>query len=148
MRITAAAVFLLAAIHAEAANLLANPGFESNNGHAVPVGWTRIAPPNVQPFGNYWIEGTMAPKAGQFYRKQWGASYVAGATKIAGIGQDFSSAPGSVYQAGGWFFTRGSDVLGPDCATWLEAAFLDASTNLLDRFARFERRLFHRHPSF
>ena len=129
-----AAALLFAASHTHAGNLLVNPGFEANSGHAIPVRWTRFAPPNAQPFGNYWIEGNVPPHSGGLYWKEWGASYAAGVTNVAGIYQDFSSAPGSAYQASGWFYTRSNDVLGPDCVVWVEVSFLGASTNLLALF--------------
>jgi hypothetical protein len=129
-----AAGFLLAATLSRGDNLLVNLSFEANSGHNLPVGWTRFAPPNAQTFGNYWIEGNVPPHSGTLYWKEWGASYVDGLTNVAGIYQDFSSSPGSVYQASGWFFTRSNDLLGADCAVWLEVSFLDASTNLLALF--------------
>src|SRR5256885_1214374 len=101
-----------------AANLLVNPGFEQNSGHVLPVGWTRFAPTNAQPFGNYWVEAGVPPHSGSLYFKEWGAAYDATITNVAGLFQDFSSAPGSTYQAGGWMYTRGSDVLAPDCYVW------------------------------
>lgn len=112
-------------------NLLANPSFDANSGHAIPVGWTRFAPPTAQPFGNYWIEGAVPPHSGSLYWKQWGAVYDAAVSNVAGLYQDLGSAPGSIYQAGGWFYTKSGDVLGANCRTWVEVAFLGASTNLL-----------------
>jgi hypothetical protein len=112
-----------------ATNLLVNPGFESNSGHVIPVGWTRFAPTNAQSGGNYWIE---APAhSGAVSWKQWGAAYAAGQTNVAGLSQSFNSAPGSVYQASGWMYTKSSDTLAPDCMTWLEVSFLGGSSNLL-----------------
>jgi hypothetical protein len=134
MPLALAAGFLLAATWTRADNLLVNPGFEANSGHAIPVGWTRFAPPNAQPAGNYWIESKVPAHSGALYWKEWGASYENGITNVAGIYQDFSSAPGSVYQASGWLFTSSSDLLGPDCVVWLEVSFLDANTNLLALF--------------
>jgi hypothetical protein len=78
-----AGAFLLASSRADAGNLLVNPGFEANSGHALPVGWTRFAPPNAQVFGNYWIESTAPPHSGMLYWKEWGASYAGGATNVA-----------------------------------------------------------------
>src|SRR5260370_30198879 len=41
----------------QAANLLVNPGFEANSGHAIPNGWTYFSPPEPPTyFGDYWIE--------------------------------------------------------------------------------------------
>jgi hypothetical protein len=125
----AAGLVLAAGPAGAATNLLVNPGFESNSGHVIPVGWTRFAPTNAQSGGNYWIE---APAhSGAVGWKQWGAAYAAGQTNVAGLSQSFNSAPGSVYQASGWMYTKSSDTLAPDCMTWLEVSFLGASSNLL-----------------
>ena len=125
-----AAALLLTAKPAQAANLLLNPSFEQNSGRNVPTAWTRFAPPTAQVPPNLWIEGNVAPQQGLLYFKEWGACYN-GTNNAAGIYQDFSSAPGSTYQASGWFFTRGSDVLGTDCYVWIEVLFLGSSSNLL-----------------
>src|SRR5437879_7034514 len=125
------AALVFCARPAQAANLLVNPGFESNSGHAIPVGWTRFAPPTAQPAGNYWIESvTNIAHSGILYFKEWGAAYN-GTNNVAGIYQDLSSAPGSTFQASGWFYTKSTDVLGADCYVWMEVSFLGASTNLL-----------------
>src|SRR6266481_9215529 len=122
--------FMLAPRQSQAANLLINPGFETNqNAHVIPQGWTRFAPPTAQGFGNYWCEGAVPAHSGVSYFKEWGACYNT-TNNVAGIYQDFSSAPGSVYTANGWFYT-GSDTLGADCATWFQVEFLGASSNLL-----------------
>src|ERR1017187_2644274 len=105
------------------AALLANPSFENNSGHTIPVGWTRFAPPTAQVAGNYWIEGNVTPQAGSLYFKEWGACYN-GTNNAAGIYQDLSSSPGSTYQASGWLFTRGTDALGTDCYVWIEVSFI------------------------
>src|SRR5437762_6876755 len=97
---------LLSSFSVRAANLLVNPGFEANNGHAVPIGWTRFAPPTAQSFGNYWVEqsnATVSAHSGLFYFKEWGASYNT-TNNVAGLYQDFSGAPGSVFNANGWFY--------------------------------------------
>lgn len=113
-------------------NLLVNPSFEQNSGRAVPTGWTRFAPPNAQTPPNLWIEAKVPPQSGSLYFKEWGASYSAQPTNIAGIYQDLSSAPGSTYQASGWFYTdTGNETLGPDCYVWIEISFLGGSSNLL-----------------
>jgi hypothetical protein len=114
-------------------NLLVNPSFESNSGHVLPVGWTYFSPPPPPDyFGDYWIERAVPAHAGTLYWKQWGALYLNPPTNnVAGIYQEFSSAPGSIYQASGWFYTGSSDLLGPDCTSWIEVSFLGASSNLL-----------------
>lgn len=122
-----------------AASLLVNPGFESGGGHVpyVPgvhpaLGWTYFSPPEPTNYsGDYWVEGKVTPHSGAAYYKEWGALYIPSVNNVAGIFQDFSSAPGSVFQASGWFYTQGSDVMGADCFTWLQVEFLGANTNLL-----------------
>jgi hypothetical protein len=127
-----AAALLLPAKPAQAANLLENPGCEQDSfRRAVPTGWTRFAPPTAQVPPNLWILGNEAPPhTGALCYKEWGACYN-GTNNAAGIYQDFSAAPGSTYQASGWLYTRGSDVLGTDCYLWIEVSFLGSSGNLL-----------------
>ena len=126
-----AAALLLSAKPAQAANLLANPSFESNSGHTLPVGWTRFAPPGAA--ANYWIEGNVPPHSGVLYWKEWSALNSSSVTNVAGIYQDFDSAPGSAYQASGWIYSDSHDNggLGADGVVWLEVSFLGASSNLL-----------------
>ncbi len=132
-----AAALMVGARPAHASNLLVNPSFEGNSGHAVATGWTYFSPPTPPGyFGDYWVEGNVPthspPSSGTLYWKEWGALYLPAPTNnVAGIFQDFSSAPGSSYQASGWLFTRGSDLLGPDCQVWIEVSFLGASSNVL-----------------
>ena len=130
-----AGILLAAATRARAGNLLVNPGFEANSGHVVAQGWTYFSPPPPAGyFGDYWVEGNAPPHSGSLYWKEWGALYLPAPTNnVAGIYQDFSSAPGSVYQASGWLYTISSDGggLGPDCVTWIEVSFLGSSSNLL-----------------
>ena len=125
---TVGLVLIANSVHA--ANLLVNPSFEQNpSTHAIPLGWTRFAPPTAEVGGNYWIEGPEAQDGSQHF-KEWGACYN-GTNNAAGIYQEFSSAPGSSYQASGWCYTRSSDLLGADCRTWSEVSFLGASSNVL-----------------
>jgi len=124
--------WMLATSPAQAGNLLINPSFEAANGHVVATGWTYFSPPTPPGyFGDYWVDNAVPAHSGTFYWKQWGALYLPTPTNnVAGISQTFSSAPGSVYLAGGWFYTSAGDVLGPNSLTWLEVAFLDGSSNL------------------
>jgi hypothetical protein len=126
-----AAGLLLTASQAQAANLLVNPGFDqiALPHPAIPSGWTRFAPPTAQAYGNYANEGNSTNQSGSLHFKEWGACYN-GTNNAAGIYQDLSSAPGSTYQASGWFFT-GADTLGADCYVWIEVSFLGSSNNLL-----------------
>jgi hypothetical protein len=120
-------------------NLLVNPSFESNSGHVAyspgvqpATGWTYFSPPEPSTyFGDYWVESAIPAHSGTLYWKEWGALYTPGVNNVAGIYQDFSAAPGSVYQASGWFYTRGNDTIGAGCYTWLQVDFFGAKTNLL-----------------
>src|SRR6266516_1403437 len=66
------------AVSTRAANLLVNPSFNSNSGHALPTGWTYFSPPTPPGyFGDYWVEGNVPthspPSSGTLYWKEWGA---------------------------------------------------------------------------
>ena len=126
---------VLAAGPAQAINLLVNPGFEANSGNSTPpIGWTYFAPPTLGAgVKDYYVENHAGiPHSGTLYWKEWGALYAAPPiNNVAGIYQIFSSAPGATYQASGWFFTSAGDTLGADCVTWIEVAFLGASSNVL-----------------
>ncbi|PWU10595.1 MAG: hypothetical protein C5B50_25345 [Verrucomicrobia bacterium] len=136
-----ATMVLAVAGQALAANILNNPSFEQNSGHAIPVGWTRFAPPTAaiyQPFGNYWIEDSFSSAncvgdpahSGTWFWKEWNACYD-GTNNVAGLRQVLSSSPGSIYQASGWFFVSPCDVMGASSFAWVEVAFLGANTNIL-----------------
>jgi hypothetical protein len=140
-----AAAVVLAASPAQASNLLVNPGFESPpSGHAtygqtVATGWTYFSPPPPTGyFGDYWVVGPtdygVSAHSGTYFWKEWGALYTTAPTNnVAGIYQTFGSSPGSIYQASGWFNSSINDGggLGPDCVTWIQVEFLNASTNVL-----------------
>jgi hypothetical protein len=130
------AALALCAGPAQAANLLLNPDFElPPQGNVVPTDWTYFAPPNtfVQ---DYWIVNSNSvncnhfpPQSGLYYWKQWFVHN--GTNNVAGLYQTFSSTPGAIYTAGGWFATGSCDQLDPDCATWAQVEFLDSHTNLV-----------------
>jgi hypothetical protein len=123
----------------QAGNILLNTNFSENSGQNIPTGWTYFKPPTVpKSTKDYWIGGAPTPGfaatalSGTQYWKEWGAGYFAAPlNNVAGIYQTFSSSPGSVYQASGWFYTSSSDLLGADCFLWMDVSFLDASSNLL-----------------
>jgi hypothetical protein len=135
LALLAMAAVLMLTTGVRAANLLVNPGFEANSGHVIPSGWTRFAPPTAQVYGNYATEGIVTNQAGSTHYKEWGACYN-GTNNAAGIYQDLGSAPGSTYQASGWFFSDIGDGggLGPNCYVWIEVSFLGSSSNLLALF--------------
>ncbi len=122
---------LLAGRSTEAANLLANPSFESPpNGNTIPTGWNRFSPPTTRK--DYWVENLPAvAHSGTYYWKQWDATY--SGTNVAGIYEDFSTSPGSTFQASGWFYTYSGDAggLGSGQFTWVEVSFLGSSNNVL-----------------
>jgi len=127
-----AASLVLAAVPTRASNILINPGFEANSGHVLAAGWTYFSPPPPPGyFGDYWVDNAVPAHSGTYYWKEWGALYNAAVSNVAGIYQTFSSAPGSTYQASGWFYTSSSDILGAQCVTWIQVEFLDAGSNLL-----------------
>jgi len=136
-------VLLLAfaiALPAFGSNLLINPGFEAaGNAHVAyspgvqpATGWTYYSPPEPQNYyGDYAIENKVAAHSGAQYWKEWGALYNPGVNNVAGIYQNFSAAPGSVFEASGWFYTSGTDPIGSGARTWLQVEFYGASSNLL-----------------
>ncbi len=134
-----AAALALAASPAQAVtNILVNPCFNENSGRFVPTGWTLFLPPEPgNPHTNdYWIEGNEAvANCGTLYWKEWGAGYFSAPTNnVAGIYQEFSSLPGSVYQASGWFYIKPTDDMGSptfNSYVWIDVSFLDAGGGLL-----------------
>jgi hypothetical protein len=137
------AAVALPASPAQAANLLVNPSFETPPGNAqvVATGWTYFAPPTLgASVKDYWVANQtsgngMPPESGTYFWKEWGALYaLPPVNNVAGIYQTFSSAAGAIYQASGWLSTSASDVLGADNVTWIEVAFLGASSNVLALF--------------
>jgi hypothetical protein len=129
-------ILLLAGTRAYASNLLVNPGFETApSGHTVPAGWTYYSAPTPPGyFGDYWVEQGARAHSGTFYWKQWDALNNSLVTDVAGIYQTFSSAPGSTYQASGWFYAPANDLMSADCRLWVEVSFLDAATNAIALF--------------
>lgn len=125
-----------------ASNLLVNPSFESSSGHATyalgvqpATGWTYFSPPVPSTYyGDYWVDNAVPAHSGKFYWKEWGALYSTAVNNVSGIYQDFSAAPGSVFQANAWFYINGQDALGTGNRTWLQVEFYGASTNLLTVF--------------
>jgi hypothetical protein len=144
IRLALAATLALAASAAQAGNILVNTNFGENSGQAVATGWTYFKPPTVPASTkDYWIGGYptggfyATPLSGTQYWKEWGAGYFQAPTNnVAGVYQEFSSTPGSVYEASGWFYTSSSDGGGLGSPTfasyvWIDVSFLDASGKLL-----------------
>jgi hypothetical protein len=141
-----AAALVLAASPAGADNILVNTNFAkpAGGGQTIPTGWTLFLPPEPgNPHTNdYWIGGPptggfyATPLSGTQYWKEWGAGYFLAVNNVAGIYEEFGSAPGSVYQASGWFYSASSDDGGLGSPTynshvWIDVSFLDVHSNLL-----------------
>jgi hypothetical protein len=134
-----AAALALAAKPVQAVNILLNTNFSLNSGQNVAVDWTYYEDPTVPSYAHdYWIGGPptggffATPLSGTQYWKQWGAGYFNSPTNnVSGIYQEFSSSPGSIYQASGWFYTSSSDLLASGNYVWIDVSFLDASGDLL-----------------
>jgi beta-glucanase (GH16 family) len=117
----AALVVFLFAGEIHAANILANPGFESGSLSS----WTTFGANNSIQSGGSGAHG------GTSYYKVYG-QFIA-ATNYTGSYQDIPSAPSNPYTADGWAYTLYSDgggIHGKD-TIWLEVSFRDASFNAL-----------------
>jgi hypothetical protein len=143
--VLAGALFLGASPAQAQPNILVNPCFGENSGNKVPTGWTLfLSPLSLTTKGDdgqyhtndYWIEGNEAvPNCGTEYWKEWGAGYFPVPTNnVAGIYQEFGSAPGNTYQASGYFYTKPGDDLGSptfNSYVWMDVSFLGAGGSLL-----------------
>jgi hypothetical protein len=113
----------------QAGNILVNPGFEADGNHGSG------APITAWKFSNgdtFWINVDSYAHSGANYYKVWGQFN--SAANYNAVWQDNSSLPSSTYQASGWLFTLGTDIVwsgdGLNYA-WLEVSFRDASDNIL-----------------
>jgi len=134
---------VLAALPAQAVNILVNPSFETPPyGHlSYPPaynGWTYFSPPEpLGYFGDYWVVtgndggNGIYPHSGNYIWKEWYALSSRATNNVGGIYQTFNSAPGNTYQASGWFNIYSGDAAGPNGYIWLQVEFLDSSSNLL-----------------
>jgi len=109
----------------EAADLLSNPGFESDT-----PGQTGSLP-GWQAYGaNDYSETNIAiAHSGTNYFKVYQAFN--GTLNYDGIYQDYISGPGAVYAANGWAYTAANDVLAGENVAWIEVTFRDAYANVL-----------------
>ena len=107
---------------AHAANILSNPGFESNL-----TGWQTYNPNNYAISDGHARTGTTCYKVyGQFSTSD----------NYTGLYQEIPAAPGNVYTADGWGFSLSADgggIHGQD-EFWLEVTFRDAGANALALF--------------
>jgi len=112
-------------VNGTAANLLSNPGFESD------LGGQSGSLPGWQTYGanTYSLtDGTVA-HSGTNYFKVYQAFN--GVVNQNGIYQDYISGPGATYTADGWAYTAASDALAGQNVAWVEVTFRDASANIL-----------------
>jgi beta-glucanase (GH16 family) len=109
----------------QAADLLSNPGFESDTpGQSGSL-------PGWQTYGSndYSETNTAIAHSGTNYFKVYQAFN--GSTNYDGIYQDYISGPGAVYAANGWAYTATDDVLAGQNVAWIEITFRDAYANVL-----------------
>jgi hypothetical protein len=123
----AIAIVLLAS-KADAANILANPGFESGS-----TAWTVFTP---QGYGGNVFEPQNPTHGGGNVYKNWGCW--CSPTNDQSVYQDKQAIPGNVYTAGG-FLRNGNggtpgDTIGGDNEAWLQVAFLDVGGNTLELY--------------
>ncbi|HEV2693748.1 MAG TPA: glycoside hydrolase family 16 protein [Verrucomicrobiae bacterium] len=117
----------MVAMPLRAANVLINPGFESDPAgeNRSLVGWTWFG----QSWGNTFNEtGADARTGNNFFKVFQGFT---NATNYNGIYQDYISGPGAAYTADGWAKTITADALAGQNAIWLEVTFRDANGNVL-----------------
>jgi beta-glucanase (GH16 family) len=121
----AALLFHLAVQPTQAANLLANPGFELN-----PVGQTTTNAGWFS-YGSYAFgetDGTVARAGTNFFKVYQSFS---GSVNYTGIYQDNQSGPGAAYTAEAWARIAKSDAPAGQNAAWAEVTFRDAGGNVL-----------------
>ncbi|MGH7941276.1 MAG: family 16 glycosylhydrolase [Limisphaerales bacterium] len=113
------ALSVLFAVQGRAANVLANPGFETGD----LGGWTTYGA------DTYAEDNAAIAHSGSYYFKVYQAFN--GQINYNGIYQDTVSGPGVVYSADGWAYTLSSDALAGQNQAWIEISFRDVSGNVL-----------------
>jgi beta-glucanase (GH16 family) len=120
----------LLATQLPAANVLSNPGFESDApGQSQNViGWTWYG----QAWGNTFNEtGADARSGNNFFKVFQGFT---GSVNYSGIYQDYISGQGATYTADGWAKTISADAIAGQNIAWLEVSFRDANANILSLY--------------
>ena len=110
-----------------AANVLSNPGFESDapGEHQNLLGWTWYG----QPWGNTFNEtGPDARSGNNFFKVFQGFT---GSVNYNGVYQDYISGPGATYTADGWVKMLSTDALAGQNVAWIEVTFRDANAAIL-----------------
>jgi beta-glucanase (GH16 family) len=118
---------LLLSYGASAANILTNPGFESDPlGQSQNiVGWNWYAPNS----GNTFNESDGHAHSGTNYFKVYQAFI--GSVNYDGIFQDNPSVQGNTYSANGWAYTISTDTMAGQNVAWMEVTFRDVNANIL-----------------
>ena len=116
-----------AAGSALAANVLSNPGFESDpSGQNQNLyGWTTYSQSGTNTFSE---TGAQAHSGNNYFKV---FQSFKGAINYNGIYQDYISGPGATYSADGWAYVPSSDALAGQNVAWLEVTFRDANANIL-----------------
>src|SRR5258708_31656957 len=109
------------------ANVLTNPGFESDPpGQSQNlVGWNWYG----QSWGNTFNENGSVAHTGTNYFKVFQG--FTGSVNYSGIYQDYISGPGAKYSADGWAYTISTDTLAGQNVAWIEVTFRDANAAIL-----------------
>jgi len=118
--ICAALIAFLFSGELRAANILANPGFETGS---LATNW------NTSGANNYIESGASVAHGGTDYYKVYGQFITS--TNYTAIYQDNISSPGAIYAADGWAYSLSSDAINGQDQVWLEVTFLDASKDAL-----------------
>ncbi len=107
------------------ANLLSNPGFESDPDNQITnvLGW------NLYGTNTFNQTATLIAHSGTNYFKVFNA--MNNSQNFDGCFQDYISGPGATYSADGWAFTAANDIIGGQNVAWVEVTFRDANANIL-----------------
>jgi beta-glucanase (GH16 family) len=113
----AACIAFLFAGEMKAANILTNPGFDTDSF----TGWTTYGPNNHLGFGPV-HDGNYSLKVYQAFNGQ---------TNYTGVYQDKVASPGAAYSADGWAYNSSGDLLTNQNIAWIEVTFRNGSGNIL-----------------
>ena len=118
---------------ADSANVLRNPGFESNPpgvNQSFP-GWTVYGPaygPNMDT--NVWSENDTVAHGGTNAIKV-SPDLTTYTVNFSGIFQDYMSGPGATWSASGWVYAPSASLLAGQNSGWIEVTFRDANATIL-----------------
>src|SRR5882672_7207815 len=110
----------------QAANILANPGFETGD----PNGWVKYGVFDFNTTNNVYYNGCNCGSNVWIYDGRYsGKTYgqFTGGENFNGEYQDVAVAPTSVLSADGWVYTSTQDHIGGGNVAWIEVHFLDSA---------------------